>query len=197
MPMPSLAREPASAPVDRWSEYIAEASRRFGVPETWIRAVMWAESRGRPHDGAGRPTVSSAGARGLMQVMPDTYRELARQYGLGPNPDNPRDNIHAGTAYLRAMHDRFGSPGFLAAYNAGPARYADHMMTGRPLPRETRAYLASVSARLGLASPVAMAQAGQRPAPTPQSVFVTASPAPDGLFFPLRRDGIGTDNGQE
>jgi soluble lytic murein transglycosylase-like protein len=43
-------------------------------------------------------------------------------------------------AYLRELHDRYGIPGFLAAYNAGPARWEDHLATGRPLPMETRAY---------------------------------------------------------
>ena len=47
--------------------------------------------------------------------------------------------------YLRAMYNRFGSPGFLAAYNAGPGRYAEHLSTGRPLPRETRAYVARLA----------------------------------------------------
>lgn len=39
------------------------------------------------------------------------------------------------------MHDRYGSPGFLAAYNAGPARYDEHLATGRPLPVETQDYV--------------------------------------------------------
>jgi hypothetical protein len=77
-----------------------------------------------------------------MQVK--TYRELARRYGLGPDPFKPRDNILAGTAYLRQMRDRFGSPGFLAAYNAGPRRYEQHLSTGRSLPDETIVYMANV-----------------------------------------------------
>lgn len=180
---------PAQAPAaDRWAGLVAEAAARFGVPEAWIRAVIWAESRGRTHDAAGRPIVSRAGARGLMQVMPATYAELARRHGLGPDPDDPRDNILAGTAYLRAMHDRFGSPGFLAAYNAGPARYAEHLASGHPLPRETRAYLASVSARLGIAAPTALARAAPaKPAP-PETLFATPGTPDDRLFFPLRRD---------
>jgi hypothetical protein len=65
---------------------------------------------------------------------------------------DPRDNILAGAAYLREMYDRFGSPGFLAAYNAGPARYAEHLATGRPLPRETRAYMATLAPLIGESS---------------------------------------------
>ena len=62
----------------------------------------------------------------------------------------PHDNILAGAAYLREMHDRFGSPGFLAAYNAGPERYEQHLATGRPLPAETQAYVAALAPVLDL-----------------------------------------------
>ena len=54
-----------------------------------------------------------------------------------------------GTAYLKEMHDRFGSAGFLAAYHAGPSRYEQHLATGQPLPPETTAYIAAVTALLG------------------------------------------------
>jgi len=84
-------------------------------------------------------------ALGLMQIMPRTWNELSVRYGLGIDPFDPRDNILAGAAYLREMHDRFGSSGFLAAYNAGPERYQQHLATGRPLPAETRAYLAALA----------------------------------------------------
>ena len=127
-----------------WRPYIAEASARFGVPVAWIERVMRAESGGRTRLG-GRPITSHAGAMGLMQLMPGTWAEMRRAHGLGPDPHDPRDNILAGTAYLRLMHDRFGYPGLFAAYNAGPARYAVHLSTGHPLPGETRAYLASVA----------------------------------------------------
>ena len=136
---------PASAqPVDRWSGYIAEASARFRVPEEWIRRVIRAESGGRTVLN-GRPIASRAGAMGLMQLMPGTWAEMRAAYRLGANPHDPRDNILAGTAYLHAMHDRFGYPGMFAAYNAGPARYARHLATGRRLPAETIAYVATVA----------------------------------------------------
>src|SRR3546814_2606835 len=77
--------------------------------------------------------VSPKGAMGLMQLMPDTWASLRVRLGLGANPYDPRDNILAGAAYLREMHDRYGSPGFLAAYNAGPGRYEEYL-AGRPLP---------------------------------------------------------------
>jgi soluble lytic murein transglycosylase-like protein len=93
--------------------------------------------------GNGR-AISPKGAPGLMQITPGTWVELSVRYGLGIDPFDPHDNIMAGTAYLREMHDRFGSPGFLAAYNAGPERYEQHLATGRPLPPETQAYVAAL-----------------------------------------------------
>lgn len=123
---------------------VSEASYRFGVPEHWIRSVMRVESAGN------RRAVSHAGAMGLMQVMPGTYAELRRRYGLGPDPFAIRDNIHAGTAYLREMFDRYGAPGFLGAYNAGPDRWEKHLSGARPLPGETIGYLARLGPMLGL-----------------------------------------------
>jgi soluble lytic murein transglycosylase-like protein len=82
---------------------------------------------------------------GLMQLMPGTWVELSVRYGLGVDPFDAHDNIIAGAAYLKEMHDRFGSTGFLAAYHARPARYEQHLATGRPLPEETIAYVAAVT----------------------------------------------------
>lgn len=141
---PAAADPPGTDPVSRWRAEIAEASARFGVPVPWIERVMRAESGGRTMLG-GRPITSRAGAVGLMQLMPATWAEMRAAHGLGGNPHDPRDNILAGTAYLRAMYDRFGYPGLFAAYNAGPGRYAAYLATGRALPAETRAYLAMVS----------------------------------------------------
>ncbi|KJC45759.1 murein transglycosylase [Bradyrhizobium sp. LTSP857] len=119
---------------DRFTAFVEEASRRFGVPVHWIRAVIEVESAG---DVRAR---SPKGAIGLMQIMPETWAELRLRYGLGNDPYDPHDNILAGTAYLRELRDRYGSPGLLAAYNAGPARYEEHL-AGRPLPTETQVYL--------------------------------------------------------
>ena len=129
--------------VDRWSPHIREASRRFAVPEDWIRRVMRAES-GRRTTVDGTPITSHAGAMGLMQLMPGTWAEMRLSHGLGPDPYDPRDNVLAGAAYLRAMYERFGYPGLFAAYNAGPTRHAEYLATGRRLPAETVAYSAVV-----------------------------------------------------
>ncbi|MFI5024286.1 MAG: lytic transglycosylase domain-containing protein [Alphaproteobacteria bacterium] len=133
--------------MDQWEPLIAESSRRFGVPESWIRSVMRAESGGQTMLD-GRPITSRAGAMGLMQVMPETYEEMRLQLGLGGDPYDPHDNVLAGAAYLREMYDRYGYPGFLAAYNAGPERYDDYLIRGRALPQETLNYLAAISPNL-------------------------------------------------
>ena len=152
---------------DPHGAYIAEASQRFGVPEHWIRAVLRAESAGDVR------AISTAGAQGLMQVMPDTWAGLRVRYRLGRDPYDPRDNILAGTAYLREMWDRYGNvAAMLAAYNAGPGRYDDHRATGRPLPTETRAYVAALAPMLG----------GAIAAGTPEKL---SAPPPDWRDAPL------------
>ncbi len=139
---------PPGPPGDPWGPYIRQASARFGVPEAWIRAVMRQESAGEAQ------ALSSAGAMGLMQVMPSTYETLREQYNLGDDPFEPHDNIFAGTAYIRQMYGRYGAPGFLAAYNAGPARVDEYLATGDPLPDETVGYLTAIAPRLGNSTPM-------------------------------------------
>ena len=138
---PALLR-PARPPHDPWGPYIREASRRFDVPERWIREVMRQESGGRAS------ATSRVGAMGLMQVMPGTYAELRCRYGLGGDPYHPWDNIMAGTAYMREMYELYGAPAFLAAYNAGPRRLEDYLWAGRGLPDETRNYVARIGPRI-------------------------------------------------
>jgi hypothetical protein len=135
-----MALRSAYAPL---AAFVAEASQRFGIPAAWIRAVMRAESFGDVR------AVSPKGAIGLMQIMPETWAILRHRYRLGADPYDAHDNIIAGAAYLRELHDRYGIPGFLAAYNAGPARWEDHLATGRPLPAETLAYLTRLAPIVG------------------------------------------------
>lgn len=137
-----VAAEPDAPRTVDIASHVAEASQRFGIPEHWIYAVMRTESAGRI--GA----VSSAGAMGLMQLMPGTWARQRARSGLGSDPFNPRDNIMAGTSYLREMYDSYGTSGFLAAYNAGPGRYEQWRDRGRPLPAETRAYVAKIAPML-------------------------------------------------
>jgi hypothetical protein len=126
---------------DPLAEFVEEASRRFGVPVHWIHAVIDVESAGDAR------ATSPKGAMGLMQIMPETWAELRLRYDLGNNPNDLHDNILAGTAYLRELRDRYGF-GFLAAYNAGPSRYEEHL-AGRPLPVETQAYLQKLVSVIG------------------------------------------------
>ncbi|MDQ7777321.1 lytic transglycosylase domain-containing protein [Paracoccus aminovorans] len=129
---------------DPFAAHVVEASLRFGIPPDWIRAVHHVESRGNPQ------AVSPKGAMGLMQIMPETWAALRARHALGDDPFDPRDNIFAGAAYLREMHDRYGTiAGMLAAYNAGPGRYDEHLASGRTLPAETRAYVATLAPLLG------------------------------------------------
>ncbi|MBT0674503.1 lytic transglycosylase domain-containing protein [Komagataeibacter oboediens] len=137
------ASVPAPADTEPYAAVIAEAVQRFDIPATWIRAVMSAES------GGDTGAISSKGARGLMQIMPATWAGLRARYGLGNDPFDVHDNILAGAAFLREMHDHYGSPGFLAAYNAGPGRYEDYRDRQRPLPPETRAYVAGLLPLIG------------------------------------------------
>lgn len=129
------------SPRDTYADHIAEAARRFELPATWIRAVLRTESAGDPR------ALSPKGAIGLMQIMPDTWTYLRIRHRLGGDPYDPRDNIIAGSAYIRELFDRYGSPGWIAAYNAGPGRY-EASLRGRPLPAETRAYVAIVATKL-------------------------------------------------
>ncbi len=145
MPLPCQAQsEPVQhqSQADPYAVHIAEAAQRFGIPAAWIRAVMRVESANDVR------AISPKGAMGLMQIMPATWADLRARHRLGSDPYDPRDNILAGAAYLRELHDRYGSPGFLAAYNAGPGRYEEHL-AGRPLPAETRAYVATLAPEIG------------------------------------------------
>jgi soluble lytic murein transglycosylase-like protein len=132
--------------VSQWQAFITEASRRFDVPERWIWHVIAVESAGNVQAN-GLPIRSPVGAMGLMQLMPATWATIRDSLHLGSDPDDPHDNIIAGTAYLRSMYDSFGYPGLFAAYNAGPSRYADYLLGKRALPRETRVYLQTLTAR--------------------------------------------------
>ena len=161
-----------SETIDRFAGFIAEASTRFAVPVSWIRAVMQIESAGD-----GRAT-SPRGALGLMQLMPATWIDLSARYGPGLDPFDPRDNILAGAAYLKEMYKRFGLAGFLAAYHAGPSRYEQHLATGQPLPPDTVTYVAAVTPLLGKQQVDHGASGANRAIPWQQSplFFVRVNP---------------------
>jgi len=130
--------------VDRWNPLITAAAKQVGLPESWIRAVIRQESGGRTMLAEGRPITSPVGAMGLMQLMPDTYGDMRRAYGLSNDAYDPQDNIMAGAAYLRTLYKKYGYPGMFAAYNDGPGNYEAHLYRGRKLPAETLNYVANV-----------------------------------------------------
>lgn len=209
---------PPGPPTDPWGPYIREASARYAVPETWVRAVMRQESGGHQYLN-GAPITSGAGAMGLMQIMPATYAMLRDRYGLGDDPYDPHDNIAAGTAYIAELNARYGAPAFLAAYNAGPRALEDYYAgRRRALPAETVAYMAAVGPRLSgvapdaaqyalarrpapvLAAPVEVAEAPLAPPQAPPRLVAAIAPAPPPpraggfrLFTPAYADTVARD----
>jgi len=129
---------PPSHAANSFDDIIQRASRSYGVDERLIRAVIRAESGFRVD------AVSPAGARGLMQLMPAT----ARQLGVS-DPFDPEQNVMAGTRFLRDLLKRYGGDvdRALAAYNWGPGNVDRH---GMRLPSETRAYIARVKSSMDL-----------------------------------------------
>ncbi|MBB4261325.1 lytic transglycosylase domain-containing protein [Bradyrhizobium sp. CIR3A] len=194
-----------------FAAFVDEASQRFAIPMNWIGSVINVESAGDLH------AKSPKGAMGLMQITPATWAELRERYNLGNDPYDPHDNILAGTAYLRELLDRYGSPGVFAAYNAGPNRYEEHL-AGGSLPDETRAYVAKLANLLAIELPPRWTSIGQSstaatlfvtrsglmktrdrlPALMPSNGITTAIPAPDvshmvprpiGMFVPRSESG--------
>jgi soluble lytic murein transglycosylase-like protein len=174
-----VALAPTVAMAEPWADAVAEASTRFGFPEDWVRDVIRAESGGDVR------ALSPKGAMGLMQLMPETWRRLRMDLSLGADPYQPHDNILAGVAYLRSLYDRYGAPAFLAAYNAGPARLDDYLLRSRPLPAETRRYVA----RLGPAiQGVAAMPGSSMPPPTVFAIRHDVSSGPAARSQPAASD---------
>ena len=122
---------------EAYDALIREASATYDVDEDLIRAVMRAESAFNPM------VVSSAGAQGLMQIMPALSAELGVT-----DPFDPRQNIMAGARYLRQLLDahRGNIRLTLASYNAGPGNVARYK--GVPPFRETREYVKKITGYL-------------------------------------------------
>lgn len=182
LPAMALARPAGSSSPDGGiAAFTVEAARRFDIPATWIDALIRVESGGDRH------AVSAAGALGLMQVMPATWAGERERYGLGRDPFDSHDNIIAGAAFLAEMRDRYGVGGMLEAYNAGPGRYEDYRLRGRPLPPETVAYVAQLAPMMGDG---AATIPGAQPLPDPLAWTRAALFSARGLNAPAaRKDG--------
>jgi len=128
----------SAALIDRvrnnWDSLIEEASARHGVDKNLVTAVIARESAGNPH------AVSHKGAKGLMQLMDGTAKEMGVRYSF-----SPAENINGGVKYLKKMLEMFdGNEKLaLAAYNAGPGAVRKH--GGIPPFRETIEYVDAVS----------------------------------------------------
>ena len=124
--------------ISQYDEVIMNASKEFGIDPKLIKAVIAAESAGKEN------AISSAGAKGLMQIMDSTAGELGIE-----NVFNPSENIFGGAKYLKSMIDRFGDTDLgLAAYNAG-ASNVDKYGGIPPFP-ETQSYVGKVKKYLEL-----------------------------------------------
>jgi hypothetical protein len=157
-----------------YRQFVEEAAKRFGIPDRWVRAVMAVES------GGNSAAVSPKGAMGLMQIMPETWAALRARYSLGADPFDPHDNILAGAAYLRELFDRFGQSGFLAAYNAGPARVQGYLAGLNALPGETIRYVAKLDEALSEPLTADVRIASPRAPDWPKSgLFAASRPSSD------------------
>lgn len=128
---------PVPIPPQETADAIHDAAQRHQVDERLVTAVAWRESGFNPH------AVSPKGARGTMQLMPETARRL------GVDASDPAANIDGGVQYLSSMMRRFGGDQAkaLAAYNAGPG--AVERYGGVPPYAETKAYVDAILGRMG------------------------------------------------
>jgi len=128
-----LPADPVS--LSQWQTYIEEAARKFGVDSNLITAVIAQESAGNPS------AVSPKGAKGLMQLMDTTAKDMGVSQVF-----QPRQNILGGVKYLKQLLDKYnGNEALaLASYNAGPA--AVDKYNGIPPYEETQRYVENVTA---------------------------------------------------
>ncbi len=128
-----FANQPPVDYIKSYQKIINQAAKHYDMDSALIKAVIKAESDFDKH------AISNKGAKGLMQLMPDTASDMNLK-----NPFDPKENIFAGTRYLSLLLKRFNNDITLAlaAYNAGPENVAAHK--GLPPFRETKNFIARV-----------------------------------------------------
>lgn len=150
-PSAAPATAPSAAALERFSEsererilavqsIVEQAAAEHGIDPDLINAVIWVESKFEPD------AKSSAGARGLMQLMPATAAYLAKRMGEhNPRSFDPEFNVRAGSLYLAEMIAKFGDEQHaVAAYHAGPGNVKRWLETGEAFPEYSRSYVAKV-----------------------------------------------------
>jgi len=156
--------------------HIREVAARYDVSPRLVAAVIEAESEFNPR------AVSRKGARGLMQLMPETASSLQVEDSF-----DPFENIEGGVRHLRRLIDRFNGnlPYALAAYNAGEQAVVIH--GGIPPYRETRRYVARILRQIGYTAPAEASRPAIVPSEGPRPAVLrtttvaapTAAPRPD------------------
>lgn len=172
---PVGAQPASSASPNACAIHAPEAAGRSGLPIDVVQRVMMAESGGNPR------IVSPKGAMGCMQIMPATWSYLTRRYRLRSDPFDARMNMIGGAMYLAELASRYGWPGALSAYNAGPSRYQRYVQSGAPLPAETIAYTARLGRSAAAGPSVVLAPRWQE-----ASLFMASRPLEEASGPPAR-----------
>lgn len=126
---------------NKYTDKVCAAADEFGLSRSLVKSVVWAESR------FDKNATSRKGAKGLMQLMPETFDECAQALGLPQNADiyDVENSLRCGCYYLSILIDKFSDvTAALMAYNAGEAN-ARKFLDGEKIFPETKKYLANIS----------------------------------------------------
>jgi hypothetical protein len=136
-PLPSVPKPVVHRSPREICDTLVEAARSNDLPTPFFIRLLFQESRFKPE------VVSSAGAEGIAQFMPETSADMGVH-----NPFDPLQAIPASARLLRNLFQQFGNLGLAAAaYNAGPKRIQDWLAKKGPLPQETQGYVKTITGR--------------------------------------------------